>query len=83
MANSAAMPGCPKVRRKSQSPRRIDASRLPLPGGSLSHRKKRFAEPGIDDRRIKKSLRFEHMKMKKFFIINASNRQLSFDLEGF
>ena len=48
MANSAAMPGCPKTRppklRKSQSPRRIDASRYPSLGAVNRTAKKRFAE---------------------------------------
>jgi hypothetical protein len=71
---AAEVPQNPAAKlRKSQSPRRVDASRYPLPGGSLPHRKKRFAEPGIDDRRIKKSTQFKHEKMRKFSVINVSS----------
>jgi hypothetical protein len=71
---AAEVPQNPAAKlRKSQSPRRVDASRYPLPEGSLPHRKKRFAEPGIDDRRIKKSTQFKHEKMRKFSVIDVSS----------
>jgi hypothetical protein len=76
MANSAALPRCPKpgrqIKKKPKSATRR-CIKIPPPGGSLPHRKKRFAEPGIDDRRIKKSTQFKHEKMRKFSVINVSS----------
>jgi hypothetical protein len=49
---------------------------VPLPRDRTSRplmNHKRFAEPGIDDRKIKKSTQFKHEKMRKFSAINVSS----------
>ena len=68
--------GAPKLGRQIKKKPKSATRRcikIPPPGGSLPHRKKRFAEPGIDDRRIKKSTQFKHEKMRKFSVINVSS----------